>query len=105
MWNYTKCMAEDREEQLNRLADTFRREVDCLNYLSEVQKDIHDTQTTIVLLQDFEANVFIEMDYVPVNNYVFHVVTIEANGIRRKGIPCNSIKQALQQFYKAVSPE
>lgn len=105
MWNYTKCTASDREEKLNKLADVFRREANCLNYLSGVQNYIHSTQTTIVLLQDFDANVLIEMDYVPVNNYVFHVVTIEANGLRNEGAPCNSIRQAIEQFYKAVSPE
>ena len=77
MWNYTKCTSADREEKLNKLADIFSQEKNCIKYLSEVQKYIHSTQTTIVLLQDVEANVLIEMDYVPVNDYIFHVVAIE----------------------------
>lgn len=63
-----------------------------------MQKFINSTQTTIVLLQDVEDNVLIEMDYVPVNDYVFHVVNIEENGIKKQGLPCMTIKQAVSQF-------
>lgn len=98
MWNYTKCTAEDREEKLNKLTAAFERERDCLSYLSEVQSHINSTQTTVVLLQDLDANILIEMDYVPVNDYVFHVVSIEDNGIKKQGLPCKVIKQAVNQF-------
>ena len=98
MWNYTKCTSADREEKLNKLADIFSQEKNCIKYLSEVQKYIHSTQTTIVLLQDVEANVLIEMDYVPVNDYIFHVVAIEENGLKNQGLDCNSIDQAIGQF-------
>ena len=40
----------------------------------------------------------IEMDYVPVNNYVFHVIAIEENGIKNNGLPCQTIEQAVEQF-------
>lgn len=102
MWNYTKCTAEDREEKLNKLADVFKEEKDCSKYLSDVRKYINSTQTTIVLLQDLELNILIEMDYVPVNDYVFHVVSIEDNGIKQQGLSCISMKQAVQQFTKLV---
>ena len=85
MWTYTKCTSKDREEKLNKLTEAFAREKDCSRYLSDVQKFINSTQTTIVLLQDVEDNVLIEMDYVPVNDYVFHVVNIEENGIKKQG--------------------
>ena len=102
MWNYTKCTSADREEKLNKLADIFSQEKNCIKYLSEVQKYIHSTQTTIVLLQDVEDNVLIEMDYVPVNDYVFHVVNIEENGIKKQGLPCMTIKQAVSQFMAEI---
>lgn len=105
MWRYTKCTRKDREEKLKKLADAFRREADCLDYLSEVQSYIHSTQTTIVLLQDVDANVLIEMDYVPVNNYIFHVVSIEDSGIRTQGLPCDTVSQAIEQFYTAAAPK
>lgn len=98
MWNYTKCTAKDRAEMTGKLADAFKEEKNCSKYLSEVRKFINSTQTTIVLLQDLEANILIEMDYVPVNDYVFHVVSIEDNGVKRQGLPCLSIKQAISQF-------
>lgn len=98
MWSYTKCTKEDRKEKLTRLIETFQREADCLNYLSEVQNHINSTQTTIVLLQDLETNVLIEMDYVPVNDYLFHVIHIEKNGIKKQGRPCKTINQAVEQF-------
>ena len=98
MWTYTKCTSKDREEKLNKLTEAFAREKDCSRYLSDVQKFINSTQTTIVLLQDVEDNVLIEMDYVPVNDYVFHVVNIEENGIKKQGLPCMTIKQAVRQF-------
>lgn len=98
MWNYTKCTAEDRKEKLGRLEETFKRDSDCLKYLAEVQNHINCVQTTIVLLQDLEANILIEMDYAPVNDYVFHVVAIEENGIRNQGRPCKSIRQAVDQY-------
>lgn len=102
MWNYTKCTAADRKEKLDRLAETFREEKDSAKFLSEVQKYISSTQTTIVLLQDLEANILIEMDYVPVNDYVFHVVSIEENGIKNQGLPCLTIQQAVKQFAALV---
>ena len=102
MWNYTKCTSADREEKLNKLADIFSQEKNCIKYLSEVQKYIHSTQTTIVLLQDVEDNVLIEMDDVPVNDYVFHVVNIEENGIKKQGLPCMTIKQAVSQFMAEI---
>lgn len=98
MWQYTKCIAEDREEKGKRLTEAFKREQDCLRYLSEVQSHINSTQTTVVLLQDLDANILIEMDYVPVNDYVFHVVSIGENGIKKQGLPCKVIKQAVDQF-------
>ena len=49
MWTYTKCTSKDREEKLNKLTEAFAREKDCSRYLSEVQKFINSTQTTIVL--------------------------------------------------------
>lgn len=102
MWTYTKCTSKDREEKLNKLTEAFAREMDCSRYLSEVQKFINSTQTTIVLLQDVEDNVLIEMDYVPVNDYVFHVVNIEENGIKKQGLPCMTIKQAVSQFMAEI---
>ena len=102
MWTYTKCTSKDREEKLNKLTEAFAREKDCSRYLSEVQKFINSTQTTIVLLQDVEDNVLIEMDYVPVNDYVFHVVNIEENGIKKQGLPCMTIKQAVSQFMAEI---
>lgn len=98
MWYYTKCTAEDREEKIKGLTAAFNRETDCLRYLSEVQSHINSTQTTVVLLQDLDANILIEMDYVPVSDYVFHVVSIGANGIKKQGLPCKVIKQAAEQF-------
>lgn len=98
MWNYTKCTLKDRAEKLNKLSDAFASEKDCTRYLSEVQKYINSTQTTVVLLQDLDANILIEMDYVPVNDYIFHVICIEKNGIKNQGPPCSSIKQAINQF-------
>lgn len=98
MWNYTKCTAVDREEKLNKLTAAFERERDCLSYLSEVQSHINSTQTTVVLLQDLDANILIEMDYVPVNDYVFHVICIEDNGIKKQGLPCSAMEQAIDQF-------
>lgn len=100
MWNYTKCTAEDRKEKINMLIESFYREADCLDYLAEVQRYINSTQTTVVLLQDLETNIFIEMDYVPVNNYAFHVVCIEESGIKRAGRPCKTINQAVDQYLK-----
>ena len=102
MWTYTKCTSKDREEKLNKLTEAFAREQDCSRYLSDVQKFINSTQTTIVLLQDVEDNVLIEMDYVPVNDYVFHVVNIEENGIKKQGLPCMTIKQAVSQFMAEI---
>lgn len=98
MWTYTKCTEKDRKEKLEQLVHTFNLDRDCFKYLSEVQKFINSTQITLVLLQDLEANVLIEMDYVPVNDYIFHVVSIEDNGIRKQGRPCRSIKQAADEF-------
>ena len=103
MWNYTKCTAKDREEQLQKLTAAFEAEADCLKYLSEVQSSISSTQTTVVLLQDLEANILIEMDYVPVNNYIFHVVSIETSGIKKQGLPCGSIKQVVDQFRQQLN--
>lgn len=102
MWNYTKCTEKDREEKLKKLEDAFEDEAECLKYLSDVQSRISSTQTTVVLLQDLEANIFIEMDYVPVNNYVFHVVSIEENGIKKQGLSCRSMKQAANQFLSRI---
>lgn len=98
MWNYTKCTSKDRTEKLKKLADAFAQEKDCAGYLSEVQKYINSTQTTVVLLQDIDANILIEMDYVPVNDYVFHVICIEDNGIKKQGLPCSAMEQAIDQF-------
>ena len=102
MWTYTKCTSKDREEKLNKLTEAFAREKDCSRYLSDVQKFINSTQTTIVLLQDVEDNVLIEMDYVPVNDYVFRVVNIEENGIKKQGLPCMTITQAVSQFMAEI---
>ena len=102
MWTYTKCTSKDREEKLNKLTEAFALEKDCSRYLSDVQKFINSTQTTIVLLQDMEDNVLIERDYVPVNDYVFHVVNIEENGIKKQGLPCMTIKQAVSQFMAEI---
>ena len=98
MWHYTKGTAADRDRRLGELSEAFERETDCLKYLSEIQSHINSTQTTAVLLQDLEANMLIEMDYVPVNNYVFHVIAIEENGIKNNGLPCQTIEQAVEQF-------
>lgn len=98
MWNYTKCTAQDREEKLNQLAEAFHEERDCLRFLSEVQNCINSTQIAIVLLQDLDANIVIELDYVPVNNYEFHVIDIQENGIKKQGPLCTSIEQAVRQF-------
>ena len=98
MWSYTKCTEKDREEKLQKLMEAFEEEAACLKYLSEVQSSIRSTQPTVVLLQDLEANILIEMDYVPVNNYIFHVVSIEASGIKKQGLPCGSIGQVVNQF-------
>lgn len=100
MWNYVKCTAKDRDEKLKELTEAFGQEKDCEKYLAEVQKYIHSTQTTVVLLQDLEANILIEMDYVPVNDYVFHVISIGERGIKKQGLPCMSIQQAAAQFVK-----
>ena len=62
MWHYTKCTSEDRKEKLRQLADAFKKENDCLRYLSGVQSYISSAQTTMVLLQDLDANLMIEMD-------------------------------------------
>lgn len=102
MWNYTKCTAIDRKEKLNKMAEVFGRDDNCLNYLSSVQGYINSTQTTVVLLQDLDANVLVEMDYVPVNDYVFHVVSIKKNGIKEQGLACRTIDQAIQQFIMKV---
>jgi len=102
MWKYTKCTAGNRAEELKKLAAAFHEELDCLKYLSEVQNHINSTQTTIVLLQDIDESILIEMDYIPVNNYAFHVVSIDDNGIRREGLPCKSIEQAVMQFMAQV---
>lgn len=102
MWHYTKCTAADREVNLNKLTEAFREEKDCSKYLAEVQKYINSTQTTVVLLQDMEDNILIEMDYVPVNDYIFRVVSIEENGIKKQGMLCKSIEQAVGQFIKRV---
>lgn len=98
MWNYTKCTARDRKEKLKDLAEAFRQEADCLKYLWDVQNDITGIQTTMILLQDLEANIMIEMDYVPVNNYAFHVIRIEESGIMIQGRKCRTIGQAIDQF-------
>ena len=50
----------------------------------------------MVLLQDLDANIMIEMDYVPVNNYSFHVVCIGENGIKTQGRPCKNVEQAVR---------
>lgn len=100
MWYYTKCTADDREEKLRELTAAFREDKDCLRYLSEVQSCISSTQTTIVLLQDLDSNRLIEMDYVPVNDYIFHVVNIQPNGIKIQGVPCRNIEEAVGQFVK-----
>lgn len=102
MWQYTKCTAVDREAKLQALKEAFREEKDCSKYLAEVQKYISSTQTTVVLLQDTEDNILIEMDYVPVNDYIFRVVSIEDNGIKKQGMLCKSIEQAVGQFVKRV---
>lgn len=98
MWYYTKCTAGDREEKIRELTDAFRGDKDCLRYLSEVQSCISSTQSTIVLLQDLDSNRLIEMDYVPVNDYIFHVVNIQPNGIKVQGIACRNIEEAVEQF-------
>ena len=67
-----------------------------------MHKFINSTQTTIALLKEVEDNVLIEMDYVPVNDYVFHVVNIEENGIKKQGLPCMTIKQAVSQFMAEI---
>ena len=103
MWNYTKCTAKDRIEKLNRLTDACHDVADCLEDLSEVQNCINSTQTTMVLLQDLDANIMIEMDYVPVNNYSFHVVCIGENGIKTQGRPCKNVEQAVRQFLANIS--
>ena len=59
--HYTKCTAADRDRRLGELSEAFKRETDCLKYLSEIQSHINSTQTTAVLLQDLEANMLIEM--------------------------------------------
>lgn len=102
MWYYTKCTSGDREEKLKELTEAFREDKDCLRYLSEVQRCISSTQTTIVLLQDLDSNRLIEMDYVPVNDYIFHVVNIQPNGIKSQGAACGNIEEAVRQF--AESP-
>ena len=102
MWNYTKCSADNREEELHKLTEFFHEELNCLKYLSEVQPYINSIQKTLVLLLDMDASVWIEMDYIPVNNYAFHVVSIEENGIRKEGLPCKSIEQAAAQFLVMV---
>lgn len=98
MWNYIKCTSEDRLDRLEELAAVFYEDRDCLKYLSEVQRYINSTQTTVVLIQDLEVNILIEMDYVPVNDYIFRVVSIENNGIKKDGMPCKSIKEAVNLF-------
>ena len=45
----------------------------------------------------------IEMDYVPVNNYSFHVVCIGENGIKTQGRPCKNVEQAVRQFLANIS--
>ena len=99
MWHYTKCTSEDRKEKLKQLADAFKKENDCLRYLSGVQSYISSAQTTLVLLQDLDANLMIEMDYVPINNYMFHVVCIKDNGIKEQGRPCRTVMQAVDEFW------
>ncbi len=100
MWYYTKCTASDRDEKIKELTAAFREDKDCLKYLSEVQRCISSTQTTIVLLQDLDTNRLIEMDYVPVNDYIFHVVNIQPNGIKAQGLPCRNIGEAVEQFMR-----
>lgn len=102
MWKYTKCTAGDRADTLEELADAFGNETDCLRYLSRVQSYINSTQTTVVLIQDLDANVLIEMDYVPINDYAFHVVSIEENGIKKQELQCRTIQQAIDQFTALV---
>lgn len=84
MWTYTKCTSKDREEKLNKLTEAFALEKDCSRYLSDVQKFINSTQTTIVLLQDVEDNVLIEMDYVPVNDYVSMLSTLKKTALKSR---------------------
>lgn len=98
MWHYTKCTAKDRTQKLNMLTAAFHEEEDCLEYLSEVQNCINSTQTAMVLLQDLDANIMIEMDYVPVYNYSFYVIGIKENGIKTQGSLCKNIEQAVRQF-------
>lgn len=100
MWNYTKCTTSDREEKIRELTAAFCGDNDCLRYLSEVQSCISSTRTTIVLLQDLDSNRLIEMDYVPVNDYIFHVVNIRPNGIKNQGPDCRNIEEAAAQFMK-----
>ena len=60
-------------------------------------------QNRKVELQDLDANIMIEMDYVPVNNYLFHVVCIGENGIKTQGRPCKNVEQAVRQFLANIS--
>lgn len=98
MWHYTKCTSDDRVEKLKKLKYTFMLEADCSKYLASRQQMIISTQTTLVLLQDIEKNILIEMDYVPVNDYVFHVIHIQEDGIKQKGMLCKTIEEAIDQF-------
>lgn len=98
MWNYKKCTTLTRKETLMQLEAAFHDSKDCAAYLSQVQPHINSTQTTIVLLQDLDANVLIEMDYVPVNDYVFRVVNIAENGIKEESLSYSTIEQAVKAF-------
>lgn len=102
MWKYSRCTAQTRAEQLRKLTAAFHDESDCLRFLAQVQAYINSTQITVVLLQDLEANILIEMDYVPINNYKFRVISIDENGIKHRGRPCRLIEQAAEQFSRQV---
>ena len=43
------------------------------------------------------------LEYVPVNNYSFHVVCIGENGIKTQGRPCKNVEQAVRQFLANIS--
>ncbi|MEW4414178.1 hypothetical protein [Clostridium sp. AN503] len=98
MWTYTKCTASDRAEKIRDLSNAFQDEKECLKYLAKVQNEINSVSVTVVLLQDLDANVLLEMDYVPVNDYIFNIGSIADNGIKVQGIPCKTIMQAVSQL-------
>ncbi len=98
MWTYTKCTASDREEKIQALSKAFQDERECQKYLAGVQNEINSICVTVVLLQDVDANVLLEMDYVPVNDYIFNIVSIADNGMKVQGRPCKTIGQAIGQF-------